>query len=79
MGQPFKTERSFQRLYTDFLGPYPRSKPGNTTILIVLDHMSKFVWLKPLRKATAKNVVRYLEEDNFHMVGVPETVLSDNG
>lgn len=79
MGQAFKSERPFQRLYVDFLGPYPRSKSGNTTILIVLDHMSKFVWLKPLKKATAKNMVRFLEEDIFHLVGVPETLLSDNG
>lgn len=79
MGQAFKSERPLQRLYVDFLGPYPRSKSGNTTILIVLDHMSKFVWLKPLRKASAKNLVHFLEEDIFHAFGVPETILSDNG
>lgn len=79
MGKPFKSERPFQRLYMDLLGPYPRSKSGHTTILIVLDHMSKFVWLKPLRKATAKSVVQFLETEIFHCFGVPESVMSDNG
>lgn len=35
MGEPFRTERPFQQLYVDMLGPYPRSKDGNTYILIV--------------------------------------------
>lgn len=79
MGKPALAERPFQNMYVDLLGPYPRSKAGNTTILIVLDQLTKFVWLKPLRKATAIEIVKYVESDIFHMVGVPETLLSDNG
>lgn len=79
MGRAFTSDRPFQRLYVDFLGPYPRSKSGNTTIFIVLDHMSKFVWLKPFSKATAVKMVQFLETDIFHFVGVPESVMSDNG
>lgn len=79
MGRQVLAERPWQRLYTDLLGPYPRSKAGNTSILIVLDQFSKFVLLKPLRKATAKEVCRYLEEHVFHLFGVPESVWSDNG
>lgn len=78
MGRPNLTERPFQHLYADLLGPYPRSKSGNTTILIVLDQLSKFVWLKPLRKATASAIVTYLESEIFHMVGARETLLTDN-
>lgn len=79
MGKPQIAERPFQTMYIDLLGPYPRSKAGNTVILIVLDQLSKFVWLKPLRKATAISIVRYLEAEIFHLVGAPETLLSDNG
>lgn len=35
--------------------------------------------LKPLRNATSVAIVRYLEKEIFHLFGVPETVLSDNG
>lgn len=79
MGKAFGTERPFQRLYVDLLGPYPRSKARNTTILIILDHLTKFLWLKPLRKASASAIVRILETEVFHLVGAPESVLSDNG
>lgn len=37
MGQQTTMERPFQRLYIDFLGPYPRTANGNTHIFIVLD------------------------------------------
>lgn len=79
MGQQVAVERPWQRLYIDLLGPYPRSKAGNTYILIVLDQFTKFVLLKPLRKASAAEVVSFLEKDVFHMFGVPESVWSDNG
>lgn len=79
MGQQITAERPFQFIYTDLLGPYPRSKRGNTHILVVLDKFSKFVFLHPLRKATAKEIVDYLEHQIFYLFGVPETVYSDNG
>lgn len=79
MGQQIPVDRPWQRVYVDLLGPYPRSKSGNTTLLIVLDQFSKFVLLKPLKKATAIEITRFLEQNVFHMFGVPETVWSDNG
>lgn len=79
MGRPAIAERKFQNLYIDLLGPYPRSRSGNTTILIILDQFSKFIWLKPLRRATASAIVTFVESDIFHMVGAPETIVSDNG
>lgn len=66
-------------MYIDLLGPYPRSKRGNAYILIVLDQLTKFLWLKPLRKATASRIIEVVETDIFHLVGAPETMLSDNG
>lgn len=79
MGQQIEVEHPWQFLYTDLLGPYPRSKSGNCYILIVLDKFSKYVLLKPLRKATATQITHFLEKEVFHMFGVPETIFSDNG
>lgn len=79
MGGRTVTERAFQRLYVDFCGPYPRSRDGNSYVFVVLDHFSKFLFLKPMRNATAKEVARYLEADVFHVFGVPEVIHSDNG
>ena len=79
MGGEMTSDRPFQRLYIDFLGPYCRSKAGNSYIFIVLDHMSKFVFLKPMIKANSQNVVKFLLTEIFHKFGVPETIMSDNG
>ncbi|XP_059221494.1 uncharacterized protein LOC131996064 [Stomoxys calcitrans] len=79
MGKECVTERPFQRIYVDFLGPYPRSKSGNTFIFIVLDHLSKYVLLKAMPKASTRNVVRFLISEVFHKFGTPETLVSDNG
>lgn len=79
MGNPAISIRPFQRLYIDLLGPYPRSKSGFIGLLIVLDHFSKFHWLCPLRKFSSQNIQDFLEKNIFHMYGVPEVVISDNG
>lgn len=79
MGQQFLVEKPWQHVYVDLLGPYPRSKAGNTCLLIVLDKFSKYVLLRPLYRATAVPMVRYLEAEVFHTFGVPETLHSDNG
>ena len=63
----------------DFLGPYPRTKQGHIGILIVLDHLTKFPLLKPVKKFVASTVVSYLEEFVFTIFGVPELIISDNG
>ena len=79
MGKSFSVDRPFQHLYIDFLGPYPRSKIGNTQIFVVLDQLTKFVFIKPLRKANAQSVIKFLQEEIFFVYGVPESILSDNG
>lgn len=79
MGQQAISVRPFQRMYIDLLGPYPRSKSGNIGILIVLDHLSKFHWLQPLRKFTSSVIKDFLEKQIFHCFGVPEIIVSDNG
>lgn len=79
MGKQRIVERPWQRIYKDLLGPHPRSKAGNTHLLVVLDQFSKFVLLHPIKKAIAVNIVPFLELNVFHLFGIPESVLADNG
>ena len=79
IGAEVRTERPFQKLYCDFLGKYPRSHSGHSYIFIVLDHFSKFVFLKAMKEATGSNVVKFLVHEIFHKFGVPETLHTDNG
>lgn len=78
MGKTPETCRFFQKLYVDFLGPYPRSSRGNIGIFIVLDHFSRFPFLKPVTKFTADIVTQYMENELFQTSGVPESIVSDN-
>jgi len=73
------TERAGQRLFIDFMGPYPKTKAGYSVIFVCLDHFSKFVWLQPMKHAVAAEVIKFLEIKIFHQYGVPEFVHSDNG
>ena len=79
MGKQAVSIRPFQRLYIDLLGPYPRSKSRYIGLLIVLDHLTKFHWLFPMRKFTSTLIIENLQKQIFHVYGVPEVIVSDNG
>lgn len=63
----------------DFLGPYPRSKNGHVGILVIVDHFSKFPVLKPVKKLTSIEICSFIESQVFHIFGVPELIVTDNG
>jgi len=79
MSAPVISERPWQKIYVDLLGPYPRSVNRKTMILIVIDQLTKFVVLKTLTKGTASKIVELLRDEIFHVYGIPEVVHSDNG
>lgn len=65
-------------LSIDFIGPFPRSN-SYTVLLVVIDCFSKYLFVKPMNKPTAKGVVLFLEETVFDINGTPATIISDNG
>lgn len=78
MGKRVQSERIFQRLYVDFIGPFPRTKSGNIGIFIILDHFSKLTFLKPVKKFNSTIIISILKDEIFSCFGVPEVVVSDN-
>lgn len=79
MGHCKNVEFPFQNISLDLMGPFPRSKKGNTQLLVVTDWLTKFILVQPLRKATSKNIINFLENQVFLIFGVPQTVMCDNG
>lgn len=79
MGHSKKVEFPFQNISLDLMGPFPRSKKGNTQLLVVTDWFTKFILVQPIPKATSKNVIRFLENQVFLLFGVPQTIMCDNG
>lgn len=74
-----KVTAPMQVLSIDLVGPLPRSYSGHVHLLTVVDIFSKHVWLHPLKQATSKTIVKFLEEEVFLRYGVPHCIISDNG
>jgi transposase InsO family protein len=79
MGKQKLADEPWQMISVDYLGPFPRSKTGNTYLLVVTDWFSKSVILKPFRAAESKSLKNFMENGVFLNKGVPEILLSDNG
>ncbi|XP_071959886.1 uncharacterized protein [Antedon mediterranea] len=68
----------FSRVIVDCVGPLPRTKNGNEYLLTIMCASSRFPEAIPLRRITAKNVVKALVKF-FTWVGLPKAVQSDQG
>jgi transposase InsO family protein len=68
-----------EKLFIDYVGPLPRSKSGNSFLLVCVDAFSKFVWLLPLRQANARLTIIALQNQIFQHFGIPSNLVSDNG
>jgi transposase InsO family protein len=71
-------QRPMQKPFVDFVGKLPRSKAGNTDILVCVDAFTKFVWLVPVREMTTRTTIRVLRERIFSAFSVPKVLVSDN-
>ena len=71
-------QRPTQKIFIDYVGKLPRSKAGNSAILVCVDAFSKFVWLIPVRQATTKATIKALHDRIFSSFSVPEILVSHN-
>lgn len=79
MGRQKLASLPWQTISVDFVGPFPRSRKGNTVLLVITDLFSKFVIIQPLRDAKTAATIAFLESMVFLLFGVPEILISDNG
>lgn len=73
-----KIEDPFHTVHIDHLGPFVRSKRGNTHLLVIVEAFTKFVFLKPVRNTSTQCVLRALE-DVFCTFRYPDRLISDRG
>ena len=71
--------RPFETLGVDVTGPHPKSVKGNTFILTVIDHFSKFAFAFPMRNQEASTVAKILIEKVICLMGTPTRILTDQG
>ena len=68
----------WRRISVDFIGPYTADKKGYTSIMIVMDAMTKYgiATTKNQDKTTTADALFY---DVFMVYGFPADILSDKG
>lgn len=73
-----KNEVPFHTLHADHLGPFVKSKQGNSYLLVVVDGFSKFVFIKPVRNTKTVCVTKVLDDIFFTFKG-PVRLITDQG
>lgn len=78
MGKHRNVTQPWQVISLDLMGPFPRSKLGNTMLLVITCWFSKFSLLFPLRTGKADKICDILQQQ-FLLYGVPQALICDNG
>lgn len=68
----------FSKISMDIVGPLNRTKKGNKYILTIVDDATRYPEAFPLKSCEAENIATCLI-DLFSRVGVPRTILTDQG
>jgi hypothetical protein len=76
---PKQLPQPWDTLAIDLAGPYPKSKSGNTFLLIIVDYLTKWPELFAIKRATSQAVATCLVKEVFPRFGIPRTIVSDNG
>lgn len=72
------SERPFQRLALDIVGPLPVTENENKYIITMQDDLTKYSFAKSIKNHEAKTVANQLLEF-ITIFGIPEAILSDQG
>ncbi|KAG6462530.1 hypothetical protein O3G_MSEX013320 [Manduca sexta] len=73
-----KVDVPMHTLHADHLGPFPKSKRGNTYILVIIDAFTKYVYLSPVRSTKSKASVKIFKT-YFSLFGPPRRLITDRG
>ena len=78
LAEHWPVTKSFQVVAVDLV-EYKFKSEGNRFILSVIDHLTRFLILIPIKSKEAAVVVRHLIDRVFSVFGPPETFHSDQG
>ena len=77
--QRLHTGRPWQVVSVDLVGPFQQTPRGNTTILVLSDHFTRWRDAIPLVDGTAEVVAQALDHKVFCYFGLPERIHTDQG
>lgn len=76
---PIRTDRPFQKVGIDLLGPFPKSTMGNKHIIVAIDYFSKWVIAQAVPSADSIHVVDFFVRRIVLQHGAPLAIISDRG
>lgn len=68
----------FRMLHLDHLGPFVKSKRGNSYVIGISDPFTKYVVVRPVRSTKTAPVIEFLN-DLSSFFGLPQTIITDRG
>ncbi|KAF2890342.1 hypothetical protein ILUMI_15832 [Ignelater luminosus] len=77
--QPIQVSLPFDRVGIDLLGPFRRSRNGNTMIVVATDYATRWAETKALPTGKARPVAKFLLDNILTRHGSPRYLLSDRG
>lgn len=72
------TKRPFQRIHIDNVGPFVKTSRGYEHIMVIVDSLTRFVTLYPLKSTNSSGIIRCLE-DFVLKYGAPAVLVCDRG
>lgn len=69
----------WKQVAIDLVGPLPRSHNGHIWLLTMQDRFTKWLEIRPLRRATASTITREVANTIIYRHGCPNELISDNG
>lgn len=76
---PISPQKPWEYVGVDFVGPLPRTKSGNTYLLVSVDYFSKWIEVCAVREATARVAAGKFISEVFARHGAPTYLISDRG
>lgn len=68
-----------ERLGLNTMGPFETTESTNKFILVALDYLTKFVFIKAVPNKSVEEVALFIYEDILLHHGCPDIILTDNG
>lgn len=68
----------FDVLWIDFAGPFLRTHNGYRYLLFCVEHLTEWPIVRATMRATAEEVLHFMEKKFFPRLGAPKTIFSNN-
>nr|CAH0098669.1 unnamed protein product [Daphnia galeata] len=73
------SNRPFERIGIDLIGPFPQSTTKNKHIIVAVDYFTKWVIVKAVPRATTEELVEFFVKRIVLQHGAPTFLISDRG